>query len=95
MQSVKAACEFCSLLGEVTEVNGALAENQGLANKSCYEDGWLIKMTLSNPSELDELMSEEAYEAFPSWRLKNPTRNHEVVGLIPGLAQCVKDLVLL
>ena len=50
LQSVKAACEFCSLLGEVTEVNGALAENQGLANKSCYEDGWLIKMILSTLS---------------------------------------------
>ncbi|XP_061030531.1 glycine cleavage system H protein, mitochondrial isoform X1 [Eubalaena glacialis] len=50
--------------GEVTEINEALAENPGLVNKSCYEDGWLIKMTLSNPSELDELMSEEAYEKY-------------------------------
>jgi glycine cleavage system H protein len=40
----------------------ALAENPGLVNKSCYEDGWQIKMTLSNPSEVDELMSEEVYE---------------------------------
>ncbi|XP_046934775.1 glycine cleavage system H protein, mitochondrial isoform X2 [Panthera uncia] len=50
--------------GEVTEINEALAENPGLVNKSCYEDGWLIKITLSNPSELDELMSEEAYEKY-------------------------------
>uniref|UniRef100_A0A2K6FEJ1 Glycine cleavage system H protein n=1 Tax=Propithecus coquereli TaxID=379532 RepID=A0A2K6FEJ1_PROCO len=49
---------------EVTEINGALAENPEVVNKSCYEDGWLIKMTLSNPSELDELMSEEAYEKY-------------------------------
>ncbi|KAI4541702.1 hypothetical protein MG293_008844 [Ovis ammon polii] len=49
---------------EVTEINKALAENPGLVNKSCYEDGWLIKMTFSNPSELDELMSEEAYEKY-------------------------------
>uniref|UniRef100_A0A8C5LB56 Glycine cleavage system H protein n=1 Tax=Jaculus jaculus TaxID=51337 RepID=A0A8C5LB56_JACJA len=65
LESVKAASELYSpLSGEVTEVNEALAENPGLVNKSCYEDGWLIKMALSNPSELDERMSEEAYEKY-------------------------------
>uniref|UniRef100_A0A8C8YEY7 Glycine cleavage system H protein n=2 Tax=Panthera TaxID=9688 RepID=A0A8C8YEY7_PANLE len=65
LESVKAASELYSpLSGEVTEINEALAENPGLVNKSCYEDGWLIKKTLSNPSELDELMSEEAYEKY-------------------------------
>ncbi|XP_059960996.1 glycine cleavage system H protein, mitochondrial-like [Mesoplodon densirostris] len=65
LESVKAASErYSPLSGEVTEINEALAENAGLVNKSCYEDGWLIKMTLSNPSELDELMSEEAYEKY-------------------------------
>ncbi|XP_059863092.1 glycine cleavage system H protein, mitochondrial-like [Delphinus delphis] len=65
LENVKAANELHSpLSGEVTEINEALAENPGLINKSCYEDGWLIKMTLSNPSELDELMSEEAYEKY-------------------------------
>ncbi|XP_055254891.1 glycine cleavage system H protein, mitochondrial-like [Moschus berezovskii] len=58
LESVKAASELYSpLSGEVTE-------NRGLVNKSCYEDGWLIKMTFSNPSELDELISEEAYEKY-------------------------------
>ena len=65
LESVKAASELYSpLSGEVTEINKALAENPGLVNKSCYEDVWLIKMTFSNPSELDELMSEEAYEKY-------------------------------
>ncbi|XP_062045505.1 glycine cleavage system H protein, mitochondrial-like [Lepus europaeus] len=65
LESVKAANELYSpLSGEVTEINEALAENPGLFNKSCYEDGWLIKMTLSNPSEQDELMSEEVYEKY-------------------------------
>ncbi|KAI4547878.1 hypothetical protein MG293_000208 [Ovis ammon polii] len=65
LESVKAASELYSpLSGEVTEINKALAENPGLVNKSCYEDGWLIKMIFSNPSELDELMSEEAYEKY-------------------------------
>uniref|UniRef100_A0A0D9RUF4 Glycine cleavage system H protein n=1 Tax=Chlorocebus sabaeus TaxID=60711 RepID=A0A0D9RUF4_CHLSB len=65
LESVKAASELYSpLSGEVTEINETLGENPGLVNKSCYEDGWLIKMTLSNPSELEELMSEEAYERY-------------------------------
>ncbi|XP_021537234.1 glycine cleavage system H protein, mitochondrial-like [Neomonachus schauinslandi] len=63
LESVKAAGELYSL-SEVTEINEALAENPGLVNKSCYEDGWLIKIALSNPSELDELVSEEAYEKY-------------------------------
>ncbi|XP_031220469.1 glycine cleavage system H protein, mitochondrial [Mastomys coucha] len=65
LESVKAASELYSpLSGEVTEVNEALAENPGLVNKSCYKDGWLIKMTLSGPSGLDELVSDEAYEKY-------------------------------
>uniref|UniRef100_A0A8C6YIH6 Glycine cleavage system H protein n=1 Tax=Nothoprocta perdicaria TaxID=30464 RepID=A0A8C6YIH6_NOTPE len=65
LESVKAASELYSpLTGEVTEINAALAENPGLVNKSCYQDGWLIKMTVENPTELDELMSEDAYEKY-------------------------------
>ena len=64
MESVKAPSELYSLSGEVTEINEALAANPGLVNKPCYEDGWLVKMTLHNPSELDELMSEEVYEKY-------------------------------
>uniref|UniRef100_UPI00398E6254 glycine cleavage system H protein, mitochondrial-like n=1 Tax=Pristiophorus japonicus TaxID=55135 RepID=UPI00398E6254 len=65
LESVKAASELYSpLTGEVTDVNQALADNPGLVNKSCYGEGWLIKMTLDNPAEVDELMDEEAYEKF-------------------------------
>ena len=62
LESVKAASELYSLPSEVTEINKALAENPGLVNKSCYEDGWLIKMTFSYTSELDELMNEALWE---------------------------------
>lgn len=42
LESVKAASELYSpLTGEVTEVNAALADNPGLVNKSCYQDGKL------------------------------------------------------
>ncbi|NWU61306.1 GCSH protein, partial [Pterocles burchelli] len=65
LESVKAASELYSpLSGEVTEINAALAENPGLVNKSCYQDGWLMKMTVENPAELDELMNEDAYEKY-------------------------------
>ncbi|XP_076848749.1 glycine cleavage system protein H (aminomethyl carrier), a [Brachyhypopomus gauderio] len=65
LESVKAASELYSpLTGEVTEVNHALSDNPALVNKSCYKDGWLIKMTVSVPEELDALMDEAAYEKY-------------------------------
>ncbi|KTG39428.1 hypothetical protein cypCar_00022756 [Cyprinus carpio] len=65
LESVKAASELYSpLTGEVTDVNDALADNPGLVNKSCYKDGWLMKMTVSIPEELDGLMDEAAYERY-------------------------------
>ncbi|XP_016090529.1 glycine cleavage system H protein, mitochondrial-like [Sinocyclocheilus grahami] len=65
LESVKAASELYSPLnGEVTEINTNLTDNPGLVNKACYEDGWLIKMTIEKPAELDELMDEAAYEKF-------------------------------
>ncbi|XP_026166170.1 glycine cleavage system H protein, mitochondrial-like [Mastacembelus armatus] len=65
LESVKAASELYSpLTGEVVEVNTLLADNPGLVNKSCYKDGWLMKMTISNPAELDTLMDEAAYERY-------------------------------
>ncbi|KAJ8417705.1 hypothetical protein AAFF_G00225480 [Aldrovandia affinis] len=65
LESVKAASELYSpLTGEVTEINQALTDNPGLVNKSCYEDGWLIKMTIDKPAEMEALMDEAAYEKF-------------------------------
>ncbi|XP_049578230.1 glycine cleavage system H protein, mitochondrial [Syngnathus scovelli] len=65
LESVKAASElFSPLTGEVVEVNALLADKPGLVNKSCYKDGWLMKMTITKPSELDSLMDEAAYERY-------------------------------
>ncbi|XP_029908998.1 glycine cleavage system H protein, mitochondrial-like [Myripristis murdjan] len=65
LESVKAASELYSpLTGEVVEVNTLLADNPGLVNKSCYKDGWLMKMSIANPAELDSLMDEAAYERY-------------------------------
>ncbi|XP_012696750.1 glycine cleavage system protein H (aminomethyl carrier), a [Clupea harengus] len=65
LESVKAASELYSpLTGEVVEVNSTLADTPGLVNKSCYKDGWLVKMTITKPEELDSLMDEAAYERY-------------------------------
>ncbi|CAI5645495.1 unnamed protein product [Oreochromis niloticus] len=65
LESVKAASELYSpLTGEVTEVNTELAENPGLVNKDCYAKGWIIKMTIEKPEELDGLMDQAAYDKF-------------------------------
>ncbi|XP_070763801.1 glycine cleavage system protein H (aminomethyl carrier), b isoform X2 [Enoplosus armatus] len=65
LESVKAASELYSpLTGEVTEINTELAENPGLVNKACYAEGWLIKMTIEKPEELDSLMDQAAYDTF-------------------------------
>ncbi|XP_034032512.1 glycine cleavage system H protein, mitochondrial-like [Thalassophryne amazonica] len=65
LESVKAATELYSpLTGKVVEVNMSVVDNPGLVNKSCYKDGWLMKMTIANPAELDSLMDEKAYERY-------------------------------
>ncbi|KAM8860730.1 glycine cleavage system H protein, mitochondrial-like [Synchiropus splendidus] len=65
LESVKAASELYSpLTGEVVEINTLLEDKPGLVNKSCYKDGWLMKMTIANPAELDSLMDEAAYERY-------------------------------
>ncbi|XP_029317682.1 glycine cleavage system protein H (aminomethyl carrier), b [Cottoperca gobio] len=65
LESVKAASELYSpLAGEVTEINTALAENPGLVNKACYAEGWLIKIAIEKPEELEDLMDQAAYDKF-------------------------------
>ncbi|KAI3454462.1 hypothetical protein Pfo_011125 [Paulownia fortunei] len=65
VESVKATSDVNSpISGEVVEVNTKLAESPGLINSSPYEDGWMIKVKPSNPSELESLMGpKEQYKA--------------------------------
>lgn len=51
--------------GEVAEVNPALADAPELVNDSPYEKGWMIKVKMTNPGELDDLMTAEQYESAP------------------------------
>lgn len=50
--------------GEILEFNEKLEDEPELVNSDPFGEGWMIKMTMSNPSELDELMSAEEYAEF-------------------------------
>jgi glycine cleavage system H protein len=64
VESVKAASDLISpVSGKVVEVNEALDDEPELLNKDAFEN-WIIKVELSDKSELDNLMDAKAYEAF-------------------------------
>ncbi len=64
VESVKAASDLMSpVSGTVVEVNEALEDEPGLINKDAFEN-WIIKVELSDKSELDNLMDAKAYEEF-------------------------------
>ena len=65
VESVKAASDvYAPVSGEVIAGNAALGDEPALVNTAPQSDGWLFKLTLSDPSELDALMDEDAYTAF-------------------------------
>ena len=62
VESVKAVSDvFAPLSGEIVEVNGALADSPERINTDPYGDGWLVKVELSDRSELDTLLDVAAY----------------------------------
>jgi glycine cleavage system H protein len=65
VESVKAASEiYAPLTGEVTESNPILEEEPATINASAEGDGWIFKMTIADPSELDEMMDVAAYADY-------------------------------
>lgn len=65
IESVKATSELISpISGEVVRANEALKENPELINDSPYDDGWMLVVEISNPAELDNLLSAADYEAY-------------------------------
>lgn len=62
IESVKAANDiYAPVSGEVVEVNEALAEAPEPINEDPYGGGWMVKIKISDPSELDGLMNAESY----------------------------------
>ena len=65
VDSVKAASDvYTPVSGEVTEVNDALGDAPETVNADAAGSGWLFKVKLSDPGELDALMDEAAYSAY-------------------------------
>jgi glycine cleavage system H protein len=65
IESVKATSELYSpVSGEVVKVNEALKDRPELINDNPYEDGWMLVVKMTNPAELDSLMSADEYKAY-------------------------------
>ena len=65
VEAVKTVSDlFLPIAGTITEVNTALEKAPELVNNDPYGGGWMIKMTVNNPADVEELMSSEAYTAI-------------------------------
>ena len=67
VEAVKTTSElFMPISGKVLEVNSKLTsdgeDNPGLINEDPYGDGWIVKVEVTNPADLDALLSAEAYQ---------------------------------
>jgi len=65
VESVKAVSDiFAPVSGQVVEINQTVIDEPGLVNKDPYRAGWLVRLELSEPSELDALMDSDEYDKF-------------------------------
>lgn len=64
VESTKAASDLvCPVSGEIVEVNEALEDEPELVNKDALGEGWIIKVKLANPEEVEQLLDAKGYEA--------------------------------
>ncbi len=64
IEAVKTVSDlFMPVSGEVLEVNPELEGKYELVNKAPFDEGWLVKVKMSNPSQLEELLDAKAYKA--------------------------------
>ena len=67
IESVKSVSDlFSPISGEVIEVNERLLDHPEIANSDPFGEGWLVRVAMSDPSEIDNLMTAEEYDAFTS-----------------------------
>lgn len=63
IEAVKAVAElFAPLSGEVVDVNSGVVDSPELVNEDPYGDGWMIKIKMNDPSEMDKLLNSQKYE---------------------------------
>ena len=64
VEAVKAVSDlYCPITGEVVEINQALANDPAIVNNDPYGAGWMIKLRVTNESELDQLLGSSEYAA--------------------------------
>lgn len=67
IESVKAASEVLAPIdGEIVEVNDVLTDEPSKVNDDAIGDGWFFKIKASDPSQMDDMMDEAAYQKFVS-----------------------------
>lgn len=67
IESVKSVSDINSpISGEVKEVNTELEAHPELVNQDPYHQGWIVKLDMDDPSEMDDLMTDAEYEEFIS-----------------------------
>ena len=65
VESVKAVSEvFCPVSGEIAGINDALNDAPEKVNQDPYGEGWMIRVTMSNPGEVDSMLTAAEYEDF-------------------------------
>lgn len=65
VESVKAVSDIYSpVSGTVLKINDPLQDEPGMINEDCYDDGWIAQIELSDPAEVEGLMSSEQYEEY-------------------------------
>jgi len=65
IEAVKTVSDmFMPVSGEIVEVNPALADTPDVVNKDPYGKGWMVKIKLTNPDEVKELLAPDAYKTL-------------------------------
>jgi len=65
VESVKAASDlYIPVSGDITAINDALVDTPEMVNQDPYGDAWMIKIKMSEPGQLDDLMDAEAYQVY-------------------------------
>lgn len=65
VESTKAVSDvYAPISGKVIEINDDLPENPEMINEDCYGDGWIIKIEVADPGEINDLMTSAQYEAY-------------------------------
>jgi len=62
IEAVKAVSDlYCPLKGQIVEVNEALQDDPGLVNSDPYGEGWMVRLKLSNPDDVEDLLTADGY----------------------------------